>query len=75
MNIREKLAQGIFEEKPQPLLAEPVAWEAPEDNFFQLKNKTKLNRMVKSTKARAYRHMIRAVKQKRHDRGYNGTTS
>lgn len=71
MNIREKLANGIFEVEA-PIVHETVEWDAPEENFFDLKNKPRLDRMLKSSRARAHRRMIREIKQNKHQLGYKG---
>lgn len=75
MTNREKLANGIFDEEVQPrVLAETVnlEWDIPEDNYFELKDMSRLDRMEKSTRARAWRRKVRNINQKRHQRGYKG---
>ena len=44
-------------------------YEIPEDNMFILKDMSKLNRMVKSQRARAHRAQVREIKLRRHTRG------
>lgn len=72
MSIREQLAQGIFEESQQTTqVAEAIEWEVPESNPFELKQRTRLDRMLKSERARKYRHKVKDIKQKRYQLGFN----
>ncbi len=81
MTNREKLANGIFEvdEKPRVLAAldAPIPeWDdMEEDNFFLEKDMSRLDRMDKSQRARAWRRKVRNINQKRHQRGYRGTNT
>lgn len=71
MSIREQLAKGIFETSQTPIVEETFEWNVPESNPFAIKNRKRLQRMQKSAAAREHRHMIRDIKQKRHQLGYH----
>lgn len=72
MCIRDQLANGTFEKTETTTQnINIIEFEVPEGNFFILKDKTRGQRMEKSTRAREYRHMLRSIKQHRHSLGYS----
>lgn len=75
MSIRENLANGVFEENATcvDLISETIDYDEPSENAFSLKDMTRLDRMTKSTRARAHRHMVREFKQNKHQLGYQGS--
>lgn len=77
MSIREDLANGIFEQLAPTINAvnQVVEWYVPESNPFEVKTRTRLDRMEKSESARTRRHMLRDIKQKRHQLEYTNYSS
>lgn len=78
LSIRDQLKNGIIptSEKTIEILNNfdsEIEILVPEDNYFCLKEKARLERMIKSTKARQYRKMIKEIKNNRHQLGYSKT--
>jgi len=74
MGIREELALGNI---PGKKVVEDVIYDTvldeviPEGNSFLLKSKERLSRMLKSKRARNWRHKLRGIKQSQYTRGFN----
>lgn len=74
MSIREQLALGIIpgKEEIQDVVYDTVLDEIiPEGNSFLLKGKERLTRMLKSQRARNWRHKLKDIKQHQYLSGFN----
>ena len=74
MGIREELALGNIpgKEMQETVIYDTVLDEIiPEDNSFLLKSKERLSRMLKSERARNWRHKLKDIKNQQYMRGFN----
>lgn len=71
MSIRDELANGIFTNTK--VIEVNFDIEIPEGNGFELKNKARLCRMIKSQRARAHRAEIREINTRKHANGFHGS--
>lgn len=74
MSIREQLALGIIpgKKETQDVVYDTVLDEIiPEGNSFLLKSKERLSRMLKSQRARNWRHKLKDIKQHQFIRGFD----
>ena len=76
MNVREQLALGIHPELDQNKKVKDVVYDTvldeviPEGNSFLVKSKERLTRMLKSQRARNWRHKLKDIHQNQHMRGF-----
>ena len=73
MSLREKLFLGQFNEIESTEITTEVHCEieCPEGNAFELKNKARLVRMQKSSRARSQRKQIKSIKEKQRQLGFH----